>query len=273
MVTQDMNASDSVRGLIEQLAAISTKDASNALEALASDRDLRPWHSHLADSTHRQNALCREAGFVHGDVAQVLDTLSCGAPANAADLAALTLEHLHQVAGNIRDGNTSDWRQYWNVDQYCRPLNPRPENTCRDALLSDLKNRLLPLGVDVQGEGSYADGKRADIRVSFPRFNVPIEIKRSNHRDLWSAIRSQLIARYVRDPGTGGHGIYVVFWFGEREGHRPAPPGAGPIPTSPAELESLLRNTLSHEEQFRIRICVIDVSVPSSDVAAPANPL
>ena len=265
MVTPEMNASDRVRGFIEQLAAIPTEDASRTLEALSSDNDLRPWHSLLMDATYRQRALRREADFAYSDVAQVLDTLECGAPANVADLAALTLEHLHHVARNIRDGNTSDWRQYWNVDQYNRPQSPRPEAACRDALLSDLRKRLLPLGVDVQPEGSYADDKRADIRVSFGKCNVPVEVKRSSHRDLWSAIQSQLIARYIRDPGTGGHGIYLVFWFGDREGYRPTLPETGTPPISPVELEGLLRNTLLDNEQFKIRICVIDVAVPHSN--------
>ena len=186
MVTPEMNAAERVRDLIEQLAAISTEDASHALEALSSDNDLRPWHSLLMDATYRQKAQRREAAFVYSDIAQVLATLECGAPANVADLTELTLEHLRQLARDIRDGNTSDWRQYWNVDQYNRPQSPRPEAACRDALLSDLRNRLLPLGVDVQPEGSYADDKRADIRISFGKYNVPVEIKRSSHRDLWS---------------------------------------------------------------------------------------
>ena len=42
-----------------------------------------------------------------------------------------------------------------------------------------------------------------------------VEIKKSIHRNLWSAIRNQLIAKYTRDPTAGGCGIYLVFWFGK----------------------------------------------------------
>ena len=265
MVTPEMNAADRVRGFIEQLAAISTEDASRALEALSSDKDLHPWRSLLVDAKYRQKTVRREADFVYGDVVQVLDTLDSGTPANVADLVALTLEHMHQLSRDIRDGNTSDWRQYWNVDRHNRPKVPRPEDACRDALLSDLRNRLLRFGINVEPEGRYADDKRADIRVSYGRYNVPVEIKRSSHRDLWSAIQSQLIARYTRDPGTGGYGIYLVFWFGNGEGYRSTPPETGPPAGSPVELEGLLKNTLLDDDQLKIRICVIDVAVPHSN--------
>ena len=56
---------------------------------------------------------------------------------------------------------------------------PRPEDWCRDALLSVLQKRLMQLDIDAQAEAHYADGKRSDIRVSFGGVNVPVEIKRS----------------------------------------------------------------------------------------------
>ena len=264
MVTPEMNAADRVRDCIEQLASISTEDASRALEALSSDDDLRPWRSLLMEAAYRQGAARREAEFVYGDTAQILETLASGAPANVADLAELTLEHLYEIARTIRDGNTSDWKQYWNVDHHSRPQKPRPEDACRDALLSDLRNRLMRLGIEVQPEGRYANDKRADIRVSYACFNVPVEIKRSCHRDLWSAVRTQLIARYTVDPETEGHGIYLVLWFGDTEGCRPTPPETGSPAVSSLELESRLMSTLSAEERRKIKIRVIDVSDPNA---------
>ncbi len=271
IVTPEMNVAERVRDFIEQLAAVPTEDASLALEALSSDDDLHPWHSLITDAAFRQKAVRREAEFAYGDFTRVLGTLDGGSPANVADLAALTFEHLNEIARDIRDGNLSGWRQYWNVDQYNRPWNPRPEDSCRDALLSDLRRRMLRLEIDAQPEGRYADDKRADIRVSRGPCNVPIEIKRSCHRDLWSAIRSQLIARYTRDPGTGGHGIYLVFWFGVTEGCRPTPPVTGTPPANSAELEHRLLSTLSADERLKIRICVIDVTGPDSVAVEPTR--
>ena len=264
MVTPEMNAADRVRDCIEQLASITTEDASLALEALSSDNNLRPWRSLLMDAAYRQEAARREAEFAYGDTAQVLETLASGAPANVADLAELTLEQLNEIARTIRDGNTSDWRQYWNLDHHSRPQKPRPEDACRDALLSDLRNKLIRFGIEVQPEGRYANDKRADIRVSCASFNVPVEIKRSCHRDLWSAVRSQLIARYTVDPETEGHGIYLVLWFGDTEDCRPTPPAMGSPAVTSLELEDRLVSILSADERRKIRIRVIDVSIPTS---------
>ena len=260
LVTAEMNAADRVRGFIDELSAVSAEDASRALEAMSSDHELRPWHTLLRDAAYHQGALRREAEFVYGDVAQVGATLDHGPPANVADLAALTFEHLCQIARNIRHGSASGWRQYWNVNGDGQVQNPRPENVCRDLLSADMATKMQQFGVDVQREANYADDKRADIRVSLGNFNVPVEVKRSCHRSLWSAIRLQLIARYTRDPGTGGHGIYLVFWFGDAEGCRPTSPMTGPPPIDAQELERLLMATLSAEEKLKIRICVVDVA-------------
>ena len=157
----------------------------------------------------------------------------------------------------MRTGNTNDWRQYWNEDAYGRPQEPKPENSCRDALLSTLRSYLPPV-VDAQPEGQYADNTRADIRVSCAGFNVPVEIKKSSHQDVWSAMRNQLIAQYMRDPDASGYGIYLVFWFGRET----CKPGQGGCPKSAAELEERLRDTLSPDEARMISVCVMDVTKP-----------
>lgn len=260
-VTPGMEAADRVHGLINTLAGNASDEASEHLERLAEDVGLAAWHAHLADAKNRQKGVRRDASFVHATVGQVLGVLGGGKPANAADLAALTVEHLRQLARFSQDGNSSRRLQYWNVDSYNRAERPRPENACRDALLSDLQHRLGPLDIDVQPEGRYADTRRADIRVAFGGFNVPIEIKRSCHKDLWSGIRQQLMAEYARDPGADGYGIYAVFWFGDTEHCRPTPAIDG-IPQSAADVEKRLVDGLSAEEKKKIAICLIDVANP-----------
>ena len=260
-VTWPIQANSSVHGFIARLSEGRSVAARNALESLAADDRLANWRSMLLDRLQQQKSLHREATFVHPSLEDVAEVLANRRPVNAADLWALTVDLLRQFSKEIRNGATSDWRQYWNVDKDNKAVKPKPENGCRDALLSDLRRELTPLGIDGVREGSYSDDKRADIRLSVPSFNVPIEIKRSCHDDWWSSIRTQLIAEYIPDPGTDGYGIYLVFWFGETEGCRRVP-ASGRKPKSPDDVRQALLGTLSDHERRKISVCVIDVSKP-----------
>ena len=85
--------------------------------------------------------------------------------------------------------------------------------------------------------GSTLETKRADMRVSYLDFQIPIEVKKNRHRDLWSALKNQLIQQYTTDPATEGYGIYLVFWFDPDDTQSPP---SGPRPASPQELQRKL---------------------------------
>ena len=258
-VTWPIQADRTLHSYIDRLAEDTSDAASNALESLAKDDRLRNRRSELLDRLHRQKTIRREAIFAHPGLERVAEVLDNGPPANAADLAALTTDVLRQVGKDLRDGSPSGWRSSWHVDQYDRVTIPLPENACRRPLVLALRPLLTPMGIETQIGARYADDKRSDIRVACHGFNVPVEIKRSCHRELWSAIQTQLIAKYTRDPGADGYGIYLVFWFGDAEGCRPTP-RSGPKPKSAAELEKALLETLSDHERRKISVLVIDVS-------------
>ncbi len=258
-VTPVMRVSRLVNDLIQRLAASPTKDASDALDRLLADPALSRWRDVLSRAQDTQRVTWRDASYRHHTIEQVCQTLNDGTPANPGDLAALVMDRLDEIARKIRGGSTSDWRQYWNVDQYNRPTCEKPEDACRDNLLSDLQNRLEQLDIDAQPEGQYANDNRADIRVSYGDFQVPVEIKKNMHRDLWSALRNQLIAQYTIDPNTDGYGIYLVFWFGK---DRTQPPPSGTRPANAEKLKNRLEATLSPDEARKISVCVIDVSRP-----------
>lgn len=263
-VSPAMHTADMLRSFIGRLGSNPEGIASRELERLLALPNLVRWHNHLQHALHDQRIARRKATFRKLSAAEVDRTLANLQPACAADLAALTLDHLREIAKKIRDGSTNDYRQYWSYDKSNKRLDkPKPENDCRDALLSDLRARLGTLGIDAEREGNYADDKRADIKVLFGgtnRFNIPIEIKKDTHSDLWRAIHEQLIPKYVRDPGAGGHGIYLVFWFG---GKGMKPPPDGKKLRGAEELEIRIRQTLTPEESYRIHVCVIDCALPS----------
>ena len=257
-----MEASRRVASFIGELASRSSPEAGAALDALVSEPALSAWHTDLNQACDAQRVVRRDAVYRHPNIEQVCRTLNDGPPANAADLAALVTDRLEEIGAQIRNGNTDDWRQYWNEDSHGRATEPKPENSCRDALLSDLKQR-LPEDVDASPEGHYANDKRADIRVFCRGFQVPVEVKKDVHPKLWSALREQLIAQYVRDIDTDGYGIYLVLWFGqfgEPGRARLPPPPTGDLPRSPGELQERLEAMLARDEKRKISVCVMDVS-------------
>ncbi len=257
-VRVEHEAQNGVSQLIQHLASVPTGEAAQALESLCSDTTLYKWRDALDRAKTGQAVIRRDAMYQHPSPEQILRTLKNDLPANAGDLAAMMLDCLEEIGERIRTGNTDDWRQYWNEDPRGRPSIPKHEDSCRDALLSDLRQR-LPSGVDAQPEGQYAAAKRSDIRAAHSVFNVPVEAKKNSHRDLWRALRDQLIAKYTTDSATDGYGIYLVFWFGEE--HTTSPP-SGHKPRSAQELREQLEALLTDDETRKISIVVIDVSQP-----------
>ena len=253
----DLEVSIAIGELMDRLAASPDPAAGEALADLSSDRGLSAWRDALVRARDAQRVVRRDTTFRPPSMEQVRRTLANGPPANAGDLAALLVDRLREIAEEIRTGNTNDWRLFWNEGPHREPIAPKHENSCRDALLSRLRERLPP-AVDAQPEGHYADDRRADVRVACRDFHVPIEVKKDSHRDLWSAVRDQLLAHYTPDPATDGYGIYLVLWFGE---HGPPPPD-GPPTRSAEELEARLTESLSAVEARRVVVCVIDVSRP-----------
>jgi hypothetical protein len=262
-VSPAIQTAEVVRHYIDLLGASPSEASRQQLERLLKLPALESWHDHMKFALQTQRIARRKAEFQPATLAEVCHTLTNREPANAADLAALTDDFLRDLARKIRDGSTNDYRQYWSFGKDKKPANPKPENDCRDILLSDLIERVGRLGIEAVKEGYYVEDKRADIRVSYggaAGFNVPIEIKKDSHADLWRAMHEQLIAHYTRDPGAEGFGIYLVFWFG---GEGMPLPQEGRKPRSAQELENHLRATLTDTEQHLIRICVVDCSLPN----------
>ena len=255
--TSAMHASDFVHRMIDQLGSIPTIEATEALTTLQTEENLAKWQYSLKNRLANLKSIRRNEEYRHPSVAEICQTLKGATPSNAGDLAALVMDRLNEVSVRITNGNTDDWKQYWNEDSRGRPTAPKHEESCRDAILSDLQ-LYLPNGINAAlPEGHYADDKRSDMRIAYLDFHVPVEIKKNSHPGLWSAIRSQLIDSYVREPSTDGYGIYLVFWFG-KDCTQPTP--VGKLPASPEELQARLAAMLTVEEARKIVISVVDVS-------------
>ena len=245
---------DILRTLIEALAASPEVGATEVLARLRDDPVLPKWHPLLKSASDRQSVVRRDAAYRPPRAAQVIEALNDGPPANAADLQELVVDRLQQITGDVRTTNVNLWRQFWNENS----RTPKHEDACRDSLVATLRAR-LPTGCDAQPEGQYAANKRADIRVAASDWNVPVEIKKNSHSEVWSAVRNQLLPRYTNDPATEGLGIYLVLWFGPDQ-TASVPRGRKPM-TPDAMRERLLAN-LATEERRRAVVIVMDVTPP-----------
>ncbi|MYF40408.1 MAG: hypothetical protein F4221_06095 [Rhodothermaceae bacterium] len=236
-------------------------EAVELLASLVAEPNLAVWKPEIARAQLEQGRRWRAAKRCDLGLEEVQRSLKGGPPASVADLAALTTDAFEALARRIRNNLTDDWQQYWDWDQSSRKKHgkPRHENECRDRLLSDLDLKLEELEIDTLSEARYAEGKRADIRVSYrSKFAVPVEIKTNQSIDIWRGIPEQLVAKYTRDPKAEGYGIYVVLWFGAEYMKIVAPQGG--LPKNPQELQNLLikhRNPVLRE---KIHVVVIDVS-------------
>ena len=97
--------------------------------------------------------------------------------------------------------------------------------------------------------------------------NVPLEVKRHFHRDIWTAASTQLRG-YASAEGADGYGIYLVFWFGNEAEPTPARPDGVDGPRSARELETMLVDDLAPDLRMRTDVIVFDVSDPNSLVTA-----
>lgn len=260
VVSGPMQLGDNIRAMVTRLGALATDDAVREIERLLALPSLSKLKHSLENARHQLKLKQRENAFRFPPLSSVARILANREPANSADLAALVVDYIDQIAVGIRNDNDDGFRAFWNIENK-KPTGKREENICRDALLTRLRALFSPFGIDCQPEGDYANDKRADIRLSYRNeFEVPVEIKRDDNDTLWKSLRDQLMGQYTVSPKTSGYGIYIVLWFG-KGGLAPVKDG-GKKPNSPDELQSRLEAQLDPDERSRVFVRVLDISWP-----------
>jgi len=219
------------------------------------------YDPHLRHALANQERRRREKEYDRPNWTSTIEALCNGVPATVADLHALLRDQLHDLCIHIAHSNTDIYKSFWNIDQYSRPETPRPEEACRDTLVTLLRPPLASKGIIVEPEGHMFSDKRADIAVAIHGRKILCELKRDYHDDLWTAADQQLERFYAHDPEAKGFGIYGVFWFGSsRPSHMPRHPAGLATPESSADLEQMLRDRVPMDRRHRIAVIVIDVS-------------
>ncbi|MEK8086472.1 hypothetical protein WNB94_08650 [Aquabacterium sp. A3] len=255
-----------VHSMIARLAESTETAAGEALRRLRVNSHTMRWRHVLDGALAAHTRAAREAGFRHASAASVVQTLYSREPANVADLAALTVDHLRQLGKELRGAEWNGVASFWrylatNKAKSLEQRVPEIENTCRDRLMPLLRARLINMSVQLEKEASAQQDTRADLRVSavinHRRVVVPIEIKKENHEQIWLAWRDQLEGRYATDPAAQGHGVYLVLWFG----HSPEKSPEGVRPRNAEDLERLLSERIPEADRHRLKVVALDLSL------------
>jgi hypothetical protein len=263
IVTATDEGRNRIRALIQTLSGSTDIAAQSELIRLRTLPQLKAWWLELDSAIFENTRLVRAAHFKHASPQAVALMLANRTPANPGDLQALLVDLLHQLDKDIQGSEDNIVDQFWTDRRVGKSRDPQIENVCRDRLKPLLLNRFRPLNVQLDKEGYAAGDKRMDLRVSISangqRRMVPIEIKKEGHVNVWTAWRDQLDLQYLNAPDSGGYGIYLVLWFGQK-------PKAldGVRPQSAQQMELMLREKIPPADRVRIAVVVIDLSLKAS---------
>jgi hypothetical protein len=261
-VRGDRDAAQSIRGLIDTLAGLPMEDAAKVFETLIGDPALHEWHDYLRHAQAVQAKNLRDARFERPSAQAVSLLLAGGPPASMADFHALATDVLNDIAAAIPGDNANLWKSFWTHAGRGKLDKPKIENDSRDEIVKLFRPYLDSKKIMIEPEGSAADQKRVDIRLMRAGLGtLPIEIKRDDNADLWTAMRDQLSKRYANDPKTGGYGIYLVVWYGKQGNGCTHPPEDLDIapPITARDLREALE-AIKPDARFAVR--VVDVSKP-----------
>ncbi len=255
------NLGNAVSGAINRLSSYLETEVTTVLKTLIENPKLHAWQASLRHALSQQTRLRCDQAFIHPSTRSIHKALAGGPPVNAADLFAIAVEELRRLQTELHTTNTTAWKEYWNRDQYGKATEALIENECRNHLLERLKDRLVPYQISsAMPEAQSAENTRVDILLqSRTGANIPIEVKRHFHPDVWSAAETQLQG-YAIAQGADGHGIYLVFWFGSE--YKPTPP-VPEIPEKPdtaIKMEAMLYDRLPEMLRLRTEVIVFNVS-------------
>ncbi|MCE8013088.1 hypothetical protein [Billgrantia desiderata] len=246
------DASEYIRTLITRLGNDVSTQAVAALAALRDTPDKGyTWTLRIVSAEQRQKLA--DEGYTPPTLDQIKMVLEGGPPGSVADLRAIIVEELQELGRRLRGSSEDEVSLYWTDNG-----RPRTENDCRDRTVTLLRGHLEPLSIYPADEADMPQGKRADIVFIHGGLLLPVEAKRQQHSDLWTAIDNQLEAFYTGHWQAQGKGLFLVFWFGPSHSV-PKRPSGGPKPTTATELQHELDQHPA-VAAGRVEVIVLDLS-------------
>ncbi len=226
-VTPRMDVAEWRDSLLTELKNRGTTASVQALREL-SERlphlDWLPWTVRDADERYREQSWVR---WLPGEVVEIITDHEHPVIRNERDLLGLLERSLRRLQGALQQGPTPAAARMWNT----QPNKPKSEQYLSDEIARHLRDDLGAWGIRVSREeetrpsGGRKMGERNDIVVgkfvpqtdgTDSEIRCVIEVKACYHRDLKTAMRTQLVDRYLKN-GAFRAGIFLVVWF-DKEG-------------------------------------------------------
>ncbi len=265
----DEPVTDLVLNLINRLTKLNTTESLAEIARLLSLSSLSNMKTDLQAAQLKLQHIVRSQERKLATLSEVIQVVNNRAPRDIADLLALTVSSLDEIAHDIRTSNQNLYRNFWNEDSHGKPVGHKPENSCRDFLLPLLESKLSAFDHSLQPEASKVASRRVDIEVRHGNeMMLPIEIKGDWNDEVWTSITEQLIP-YASPHQTNGHAIYLVLWCGG-DGQTTVRDG-GKKAKTPAELQARLEKLVPASHLNTIVVRVLDISWPQKTTPISAG--
>lgn len=189
------------------------------------------------------------------------------------ELLDVVLESMERLQQKLH-GETLPVRFLWNKDASDR-FTPKDElhlsDWVKQHLADDLAGHRVVVNREVELRPSMPprEGERVDIWVDAiahrggleDRITVIIEVKLCKHRELWTAMEHQLVARYLAESRIH-HGLYLVGWYACAHWNEITHfPGEGRVPLTRArEILEAQARSLS-QNGVEVRAFVLDAAL------------
>jgi hypothetical protein len=215
-----------VLGLLKGCA---TQDAVHELERVATALPEIPWFKIHVLETEGQMLRRSWNPLQPAEILRIARDNNARLVRSAEQLLQVIFESLAHLQDSLQ-GQTSRSIDLWNevpVSQKITEYTPKDENRFSDYVKSHLERDIRDRGIVVNREVEIrrgtggAPGERTDIHVeataesgdkSFRIIRVIVEAKGAWHKELMTAMRTQLVDRYLRDNECQT-GLYLVGWF------------------------------------------------------------
>ena len=207
--TNDYDATDFLRSLINHIADDTGVEASDALQRLIAgpSDSYSALIRHMAAEQRQKRAEEDFSALTPGRLAALVDD---GPPGNIEDLKALVLEEMDLARRKLLGEDLDSVADFWTDTGI-----PRDENRCRDRLAAMIGPELARYDIQRVTEADMPMTKRADLAFARGTMQLPVEVKGQWHKDVWDAATGQLDVQYLIDWRSEQRGIYCVLWFGD----------------------------------------------------------